>query len=50
MPKHFEFVFAAYAIFFGILGAYLVFLIRRFQHNLRTLKSLPGKKDRSDQL
>ncbi len=46
MPKYFEFVFSAYAIWIVVFGAYFTHLFlrtRRVKRALRALQDLPGE-------
>ncbi len=44
MPKYFEFVFAAYAIFVGVFVWYLAYLFLKSRRIERALQRLPGRK------
>ena len=47
MPKYFEFVFAAYAIWIGVFVFYFAHLYLRTRRTARTLAGLGARKDAS---
>ncbi|MCZ6472193.1 MAG: hypothetical protein O7E56_15775 [SAR324 cluster bacterium] len=47
MPKYFEYVFAAYAIWIGGFGFYLAHLYRKSRRIARALQQLPEESGKS---
>jgi heme exporter protein CcmD len=46
MPKYFEYVFSAYAIWIGVFAAYLLFVMRRSRAVRRALDRLGSGANR----